>query len=450
MFPQAAEVCQSTDQETLRKGGLHMTTEQVGKKMYETRKFPVVLANGETGVGCFIRDVTEKKDLEAQLLQAQKMEAIGTLAGGVAHDFNNILTAIMGFTSLASIANKENNLNRVDVYLERVLKSSEKAAELTKQLLAFSRKEAIEVKNCSLGKLLAESRKMLGRIIGENIEIEMTIPEEDIQANVDSGKISQTVMNLIVNAKDALPSDGGKIRIGLEKEVVKDDDMRLADECKTGEYACISVSDNGKGISEKIINNIFDPFFTTKDVDKGTGLGLSIAYGIVKQHFGFIDVKSEVGKGTTFRIFLPMEKEEEEKVEDGQEKKPDENYQGKGESILFVEDNCELRNLVETVLSGSGYEIRLAEDANRALSLIGAGERFDLVITDIVMPGGLNGIKFAEIVRSKNPNMKFITTSGYYEKEISQEEIARKGFPFIRKPFGPKELLVMIKEELAR
>ena len=400
------------------------------------------------GMILVIRDITGRKKAEeeqrktqSQLLQSQKMEAIGHLAGGIAHDFNNMLTAIIGYGSLLGMRiDKDSELK---FYVDQILSSAEKSANLTRQLLAFSRKQTIAPRETDLNDLIKGMKKLLLRIIGEDIELQAPLAEKDITVMVDPGQIEQVLMNLCTNARDAMPN-GGLLSISTETVRLDEDYTRTHDLEKPGRYALIAVTDTGIGIDEKNSQKIFEPFFTTKELGKGTGLGLSIVYGIIKQHNGNITVYSEPGRGTTFRIYLPLitaNTEEAERVETVMPK-------GGTETILVVEDNEEVRTLTKHVLEGFGYKVIEAEDGEDGINRFAAQrDEIQLVIIDVIMPK-MSGKDAMDEIKKIQPDMKVLFTSGYTADIINKKGILEEGTNFISKPITPYELLARVRELL--
>ncbi|MBI5633665.1 MAG: response regulator [Nitrospirae bacterium] len=389
------------------------------------------------------RTETERQKLEAQLLQAQKMEAIGHLAGGIAHDFNNMLQAIIGYASLLDMRIEQNS--PLKSYVAEILNSSEKSADLTKQLLAFSRKQVISPKQIDLNQLIKGMEKMLVRLIGEDVEFETYLVNRELSVVVDPGQIGQVLMNLCTNARDAMP-DGGHLSISTETVQLGEDYIAANIIEKPGLYALISVTDTGVGMDEETKQKIFDPFFTTKEVGKGTGLGLSIAYGIIKQHNGHISVYSELGKGTTFRIYLPLSEAMSKATEAAAATAP----RGGKETVLVAEDNEEVRGLIRSVLEGFGYTVITAVDGEDALHQFRENEdRIKLVILDVIMPKKNGKEVYDEIIKTK-PQMKVLFSSGYTADVISTKGVLEGKMDFISKPVTPHDLLIKIREILDR
>ncbi|MFA5352750.1 MAG: PAS domain S-box protein, partial [Thermodesulfovibrionales bacterium] len=359
----------------------HVHYTRQGSKVYvEVSTAPITDESGKiTHVVHIARDITERRQLEAQLRQSQKMEAVGHLAGGIAHDFNNILTAIMGYSSLLNM--KLNPDDPVKSYVEQIIASSERATNLTQQLLAFSRKQVINPKPMNLNEIIRGIEKLLLRLLGEDVELSLKLHDEELMVMVDPGQIDQVLMNLATNARDAMPQ-GGSLSIETSQGEILPEYTRthLAE---PGRYAIIAVTDTGMGMDELTRDRIFEPFFTTKEMGKGTGLGLSIVYGIIKQHNGHINVYSEIAKGTTFRIYLPIIRAESEEARTIPLSRP----QGGTETILVAEDDSAVRDLLKEIMSSAGYTVREASDGEEAIQVFQANSPgIDLVVLDAVMP----------------------------------------------------------------
>ena len=391
-----------------------------------------------------IRDITEQKKLEAQFRQAQKMEAIGILAGGVAHDFNNILTTIIGNASLALMKVSKDDPLREEI--EEIREAGERAASLTRQLLAFSRKQIIRPEILDLNELLTDIEKMLGRLIGEDIEL-LTIPGPELwQVEADPGQIEQVIMNIAINARDAMPK-GGKLTVETANVDVDGSYFRKhgIKEKQPGTYIMLAVSDTGIGMDKETQEHIFEPFFTTKEIGKGTGLGLSTVYGIVKQNNGFIWVYSEPGQGSIFKIYLPKAKGDV--ASEKKEQHPVIELGG-SETVLIVEDDDSLRKLARTVLKQRGYKVLEAENGEDALRVSEAHDgSIDLLIADVVMPK-MGGKETAERLQPLYPQMKVIYMSGYTDNAILHHGVLAPGLNFFEKPFTPEGLARKVREIL--
>jgi PAS domain S-box-containing protein len=387
------------------------------------------------------RDITEQRKLEDQLRQAQKMEAVGTFAGGIAHDFNNILTAIIGYATILQMKLAEDNPLRMNV--EHILTSVERGAQLTQRLLAFGRKQIINPKPLDLHEIIKKMEHLLIRIMGEDIALNTVPGDEALMVMVDTGQIEQVLMNLATNARDSMPR-GGTLTIETGSIELDEGYARTHGYGKPGRYAVITVSDTGTGIAEKTRVRIFEPFFTTKDIGKGTGLGLSIAYGIMKQHDGYINVYSEPGKGTSVKLYLPRIKSEI-KTAHVQESIP---FVSGTETILLAEDDSEVRDLTRKVLEESGYTVIEAVDGDVAVSKVTENkERIQLVILDVVMPKK-NGKEVYEEIKKTAPGIRVLFTSGYTANTIQARGFLDEGLHFIAKPVSPKQLLQKVREVL--
>lgn len=387
-------------------------------------------------------DITEQRNLEEQLLQSQKMEGIGQLAGGVAHDFNNILQVIMGYCSLLEMDTKLDEFQQENV--KRITSSAEKAVQLTSGLLAFSRKQVMNVRNVNLNDIVQHAQKFLVRIIGEDIQLQSHVHEVILPVSVDSGQIEQVLINLATNARDAMPK-GGVLSIETGLQEIDSSVKHIYGDCVPGHYAWIGVSDTGSGMAEETCKRIFDPFFTTKEVGKGTGLGLSIVYGIVKQHNGFIDVHSIIGQGTTFRFYIPIDTtdQSEQRVE-----KTKETPQGGSETILLAEDDPSVRKLMFSVLTKFGYDVIQAEDGQEAVEKFSTNhEKIRLILMDMIMPKKNGKEAYEEIIRMV-PGVKVLFLSGYTAEFIQNRGVSEEGISLIMKPVQPMELLRKVRDAL--
>jgi PAS domain S-box-containing protein len=384
------------------------------------------------------RDITSYKKLEEQLRQSQKMEAIGTLAGGVAHDFNNILTVIMGIGSILRTKLAESALAR---YADEILTAADKAAKLTHSLLAFSRRQIMNTKPEEINEIVRTIDTILRRVIGEDIDLHCSFAPEELVVMGDCGQIEQVLMNLAVNARDAMPRGG---ILSLRTECVELTGELLDAALKPGPYVRITVSDTGCGIDEITRQRIFEPFFTTKEVGKGTGLGLSIVYGIIKQHGGEVTVYSEIGKGTTFKIYLPQVKS----CTTSREIEPLVPVVGGTETILLAEDNDAVRGFMVLALEDSGYHVIEAQDGEDALAKYRANsDRIHLMLMDVVMPR-MNGREVYDVIRKEGGQVRVLFSSGYTSDIIEQEGIVEEGVGFLAKPVTVQALLGKVREAL--
>ena len=398
--------------------------------------------DGRLHVLGIFRDITARKRLEDQLRQAQKMESMGRLAGGVAHDFNNLLTGITGLAGFVREATEAGSQERED--LTEVLALTDRAAGLTRQLLAFSRQQKLQPEVLNVNLLICDETKMLGRLIGEDVEFRF-LPGADV-GNVlaDAGQIEQIIMNLAVNARDAMP-DGGTLIIETANVELDEEYARVHVSAVAGPHIMIAVSDSGCGMDKETQDRIFDPFFTTKEQGKGTGLGLATVYGIVKQHGGNIRVYSELGQGTTFKIYLPRcEGEAEAKKAEGAAEIP----ASRGETILFAEDEVSVLKLGKRMLESLGYTVLAVPTPSEARLLAERhGGRIHLLITDVVMPE-MNGRELAEQLREVCPDMKSLFMSGYSANIVADRGVLDKDVRFIQKPFTLQNLAVKVREAL--
>jgi PAS domain S-box-containing protein len=389
------------------------------------------------------RDISERRRLEEQLRQSQKMDAIGRLSGGVAHDFNNLLGVIIGYTEVLQDQIKEGDTLRVCV--DQVLEAGKRAASLTRQLLAFSRQQVLEPKVLLLNTVVSDMEKMLRRLIGEDVELTTELDPKLGKVRADQGQIEQVIMNLAVNARDAMP-EGGKLSI--ETSNVEMDEVlvrRYAYPVQPGAYILLTVTDTGTGMDNATKLRVFEPFFTTKEKDKGTGLGLSTVYGVVKQSGGYVDVDSTLGKGTTFRIHLPRILQDVDV--DGTQTIPLAALHGK-ETILLVEDEKSLRTLTRHLLERYGYVV--LEAANGAEALTTSRQNtgtIHLLLTDIVMPG-ISGRALAQKLSKERADMKIVYMSGYTGQTIGGQTFLSPGAFFLQKPFTRENLAQKIREAL--
>ena len=391
----------------------------------------------------FVNDISSQKNMEAQLRQAQKMEAVGTLAGGVAHDFNNLLTTIIGNAELALMQiYKGDPLNE---YIEEIKNAGNTAASLTRQLLTFSRKQMIQPKVLSINRILHDMEKMLRRLIREDIEMVLDLDSELWPVNIDPGQIEQVSMNLVVNAGDAMPK-GGKLlietaNVHLDRTYFRNHGV----ENTSGAYVMLALTDNGTGMDKKTRDRIFEPFFTTKEMGQGTGLGLSTVYGIMKQNNGYVWVYSEPGKGTTFKVYFPKAGADE--VSDTEEQVGDDLLIG-SETILVVEDSKTLLKITQKMLEKYGYRILTAQNGREALEVFsGHDGPIHLILTDVVMPK-MGGQDLVEKIQSEKPEVKLVYMSGYTDRAISDNGMLHKDVNFIQKPFSSNDLVRKVREVL--
>jgi nitrogen-specific signal transduction histidine kinase/CheY-like chemotaxis protein len=392
-------------------------------------------------VHCYIEDITERLSLEAQLRQAQKMESIGQLAAGVAHDFNNMLTIIQGHSS--SLLAKPTLPPEVVDSVQAVYFAAERAAGLTRQLLMFSRKNVMQSELLDLQKVVGNMSKMLERLLGETIALEFKPAVENSFVQGDGGMIEQVVMNLSLNARDAMPR-GGRLTIGIETVDLDAVFIETHPQAHAGRFVRLRVTDNGIGMDSATLSRIFEPFFTTKDIGKGTGLGLATVYGIVKQHEGWVEVNSEPGKGSTFDVFFPASDKVPDFVEEAVAAAP---VAGGSETILIVEDEPVLRSMARDILEECGYRILEASSGREALDVWNQhAKEIDLLLTDMVMPDGVSGADLVEKLLASQPRLKIVFTSGYTADAVNQEMLTRTGASFLSKPYAQAELTKTVRD----
>ena len=415
----------------------------------QTVKTPIKGEKGNiTGILGIFWDITERKrteqekeKLREQLFHAQKIDSIGTLAGGIAHDFNNILSAIIGYGSLLLTKTEESSPERD--FAQKIIKSAERAAQLTRGLLAFSRKHQNNPEPVNINEIVKSVNDLLSRLIREDIKLRTILTDKDCIVMADSNQIEQVLMNFSTNARDAMPN-GGCLTISTDVIFMDDTFVKVHGYGETGMYALISVSDTGIGMDEKTKQKIFEPFFTTKEVGKGTGLGLAIVYGIVKQHNGYINVYSEPGRGTTFRVYLPLIKPAGEKMKAEIHIVP----KGGTETILLAEDDADVRNIVKISLEGHGYTVIEAVDGIDAINKFNENkDRIQLLLLDVIMPAK-NGKEVYKTIKNTIPNIKAIFMSGYSKDIIQEKDIIREALNFLTKPVLPMELLKKVREVL--
>jgi PAS domain S-box-containing protein len=391
----------------------------------------------------FVRDITEKKNLEERLLQSQKMEAMGRLAGGIAHDFNNLLSVINSYSDMHIAHLPQNDPLRAD--LEEIYAAGKRAAGLTSQLLAFSRRQVIQTTVISLNDLILNIDKMLRHLIGENIEM-VTIPAQNLwNVKIDSGLVEQVILNLVVNARDAMPSKG-KLVIETKNITLSEDYVKQHLNVTGGDYVMIAISDTGHGMTPEVKAHLFEPFFTTKPKGKGTGLGLATSYGIIQQLKGHIGVYSEVGKGTTFKIYIPRSEETPLPATEETRLHP----QRGTETILLVEDEPLVRQLALKILTSQGYHVLSANNGEEALHLVrekSSDQSIDLLLTDVIMPQ-MGGKELSQRIQPLYPKIKVLFMSGYTDEMIAHQGILDPGVNFVAKPFLPDTLIHRVREVL--
>ena len=423
--------------ELRRKDGNKITVRCRGRSVTDPEGLP--------SFDVFAEDVTEKRILERQLQMAAKMEAVGRLSGGVAHDFNNLLGVIIGYSQL--FKRKLDPQSPLREHAEEIEKAGQRAAALTRQLLAFSRQQVLTPAVLNLNDLVAEMLKMLPRLIGEDIAVSTSLAADLGRVKADHGQIEQVIMNLAVNARDAMPS-GGQLRIETANRELDQGYVRHHPGARSGQYVMLSVVDSGTGIDAETLAHIFEPFFTTKELGKGTGLGLATVYGVVKQSEGYVWVDSELGKGASFQIFLPRVEEEQTaqvpmKTLEGQ-------GAGASETILLVEDSEPLRKLTRSFLESHGFDVLVAQNGEEAIDVEArTSKKIHLLLTDVVMPG-INGRVLAERLHLKQHEMKVLYISGYTDSFIAIHGVLERGMTLLNKPYTEDELVQKVRETLRR
>jgi PAS domain S-box-containing protein len=425
---------------------LHLTTEAGNAGIWRHRKkdgklaemeitsHPVIFADKRAWLSLAI-DVTERLSLEAQLRQSQKMESVGQLAGGIAHDFNNLLTVISGHTGL--LLALPNLPPPVAEPVREIAEAARRAADLTRQLLTFSRKNVLQPLVMDLNEVVNNVGKMLRRILGEDIDLEINFSPNLPSIKADLGMIEQVLLNLAVNSRDAMPR-GGRLRIATTSVMIEKAHLVQNPEASTGRYVCLSFADTGCGIPPENLPRIFEPFFTTKELDRGTGLGLATVYGIVKQHQGWIEVASKINQGTTFQIYLPAcsEKGGALAMSAGEQR-----VIGGTETLLVVEDEAPLLKLIHHILGSYGYEVLGCSTGKAALELWEQHrKKIDLLLTDMILPDGMAGPELADILKSSKPTIKVVYTSGYNTEKLAKDFTLDRNSTFIQKPFHARKL----------
>jgi nitrogen-specific signal transduction histidine kinase len=386
----------------------------------------------------FFRDLTEKIAAEERLRQSEKMEAIGQLTGGIAHDFNNILTVITGTIEiLAGAVSKEPQLAAITKMIDE---AAARGADLTQHLLAFARRQPLQPREIDVNTLIIDTAKLLRPTLGEHIEIESVFKDETCFATVDPNHLATAILNLALNSRDAMPN-GGKLIVETGSTYLDESYADMHDDVQPGHYALIAVSDTGNGIPTTILDKVFNPFFTSKGPGKGTGLGLSMVYGFIKQSAGHIKIYSEEGHGTTIKMYLPpgtgasLVPEAVSAAE----------IEGGHETILVVEDDRLVREYVLAQLHSLGYVTLDAGNAAEALTIIAAGHSFDLLFTDVIMPGAMNGRQLADTIQQQRPELKVLYTSGYTENAIIHHGRLDSGVLLLAKPYRKSDLARMIR-----
>ena len=409
--------------------------------------FPMELSVSEFRLGerrmftGIVRDITRRKQLEAQLLQAQKMEAIGRLAGGIAHDFNNQLGIILFDVDLLLAGSDRHPELRDD--LLKIRKVVLRGANLTRQLLLFSRRQQMEPQPTDLNHHVQELRKMLGRLLGERIRVELDLAGDLRRISADPGTIDQVILNLAINSRDAMPS-GGSLRFETTNARIDAEYCRQHSQARPGDFSCLRVKDSGIGMQDEVRMRIFEPFFTTKEEDKGTGLGLSVVYGIVQAHGGWIEVESQVARGSCFSVYLPVMEQEEQKVGVPDPASPLAK-QGNGEHILLLEDEPELRERTARALAEHGYSVQACSTVAEAARIFYQAEgRIDMFVSDVVLPDG-RGPELVFQFLATRPELAALLVTGYVDENPDWERIRRRQLPVLQKPFTTDQLLDQVR-----
>jgi PAS domain S-box-containing protein len=450
IFPQAtADVIEENDRQLLKSktnfylGDHALKSPGNGTRVVTSNRLAICDQNGEVqyilGV---VEDVTERRAMEDQLRQSQKMESIGQLTGGIAHDFNNMLTVITGTIDILADAVKDKP--QLAAIAKLISEAADRGAELTSHLLAFARRQPLQPREIDVNALLVESEKLLHRTLGEQVDIELLLDKEPWLALVDPTQLTTALLNLAVNARDAMPN-GGMLTLETGNAVLDQSYADANKDVQPGDYVVIAVSDTGGGIPEAIRHRVFEPFFTTKDVGKGTGLGLSMVYGFLKQSNGHIKMYSEEGYGTTFKLYLPRGTAA---APAGTEALSEAAPEGGTETILVVEDDALVRGSVTSQLQSLGYRTLTAANAEEALAIADSGEAFDLLFTDVIMPGGMNGRQLAEAIAERRSALKVLFTSGYTENAIIHHGRLDAGVHLLAKPYRKSELAGMVRRAI--
>ena len=414
------------------KDGAYVWVAATGQAVWDEKGEAVRMAGS-------IRDITRQREIEEQLRQAQKMEAVGHLTGGIAHDFNNLLTVIIG--NLELTRERPDAADAGDL-IDGAIVASRRGAELTHQLLAFSRQQVLAPRRIDIGQLLAQFRRMAARILGENIEVRSVVEPDLAEAMVDPGQLENALLNLSINARDAMP-EGGRIDIRARSVAWADLSGKLGNELAPGNYIEIALRDNGGGIPPDIRDKVFEPFFTTKQVGQGTGLGLSSVFGFVKQSSGHVEIDSDVGKGTTVRLYLPCAAAPEADAETAEtERQP---AMSDGETILIVEDDAGVRRFAQSALKRLGYRVIEAEDGASAARWIDGDETIDLLLTDVILPGDLSGPDIAAAFNANHRDGHVLFMSGYPKDHLGTKGRLADDIDLLAKPFSPKTLQARVR-----
>jgi PAS domain S-box-containing protein len=389
------------------------------------------------------RDMTKRIELENQLRQAQKMEAVGQLTGGIAHDFNNILTVIIGMNEIMADAVAGNP--RLSEIVETIDEAATRGAQLTQRMLAFARKQPLIARNLDLNELVARIAAILQRTLGEDIAVQAVYADDLWPAFADPSQVEDAILNLAVNARDAMPK-GGQLVIETCNAQLDEEHAARDVEVTPGDYVAVIVSDSGAGMPPEVVERVFEPFFTTKEVGRGTGLGLSMVYGFVKQSRGHVKIYSEVGHGTSIKLYLPRATDAEARP--SEDPAAPVAHKGGDETVLVVEDSSAVRKVAVSMLRGLGYRVREAEDGKAALAILREPGAIDLLFTDLVMPNGIDGQELLVMAREQRPGLKALFTSGYSEHFLKGRGATDRSVPLLGKPYRAHQLAEAVRKAL--
>ncbi|MEE7476816.1 hybrid sensor histidine kinase/response regulator [Methylobacterium hispanicum] len=388
-------------------------------------------------------DVSRRRDAEDALGQAQKMEALGQLTGGIAHDFNNLLQVIVGYVDIlaSGLADPGADTGRLTRATENIRQAAERATTLTQQLLAFARRQRLDGRAVNLNTLIAGMDEMAARSLGEAVRIELALAPDLWNCRVDPTQAEVALLNVLINARDAMEA-GGTVRIATENRTVEAGDEGAFGALRAGRYVGVSVTDTGSGIAPNLLGRVMDPFFTTKEEGKGTGLGLSMVYGFAKQSGGAAQIESALGQGTTVRLFFPAT---DSAVRDARGATARAVERQGTETILIVDDREDVAELARTILRDFGYTTLMAANGRQALEILEGGERIDLLFSDLIMPGGMNGVALAREARRRQPRLKVLLTTGYAEASLERTDIGGSEFDLLNKPYRRTDLIRRVR-----
>ncbi len=391
-------------------------------------------------------DVSRRRDAEDALGQAQKMEALGQLTGGIAHDFNNLLQVILGYADVlaSGLSKPEPDRGRLGRATQNIREAAERATTLTQQLLAFARKQRLEGRPVNLNALVREMGELARRTLGETVEVETDLAGDLWTCRVDPTQAEVALLNILINARDAMPG-GGRVRITTTNETIADSDAQATDALRPGRYVGVAISDTGSGIPPAVLSRVMDPFFTTKEEGKGTGLGLSMVYGFAKQSGGAARISSTLGVGTTVHLLFPTD----DRIEERPSRESEEDSERHGtETILIVEDREDVAELARAILRDYGYVTHMAGNAREALAILDAHEGIALLFSDLIMPGGMNGLVLAREARLRRPDLKVLLTTGYAEASLERTDVGGSEFEILKKPYRRADLIRRVRAAL--